>query len=77
MVTFSVMSVSAFNYVSKVSQKYFPYSRGQEKSGVGWGGLGELQRYTHKNARIHTHAWYGVGGTEQGRKRERDRDSSQ
>lgn len=77
MATFSVMSASAFNYVTKLSQNYFPYSRGQEKSGVGWGwvGLDELQRYTHTSMCTHTHtqAWYRVGGTEGGRKGERQR----
>lgn len=75
MATFSVMSASAFNYVSRLSQKYFP-TQGAKKR-MGWGGvvLGELQRYIHTQAWLlkHTHAWCGVGETEGGRKRKRQR----
>lgn len=53
MATFSVMSASTFNYVTKLFQKYFPYSRGQEKSGVG---LARVRLVTE----IHTHK-HGVG----------------
>lgn len=81
MATFSVMSASAFNYVSKLSQKYFPTQGAKKRMGWGCGEvvLGELQRYTHTHthtqARLlkHTHAWCGVGETERGRKRERQR----
>lgn len=78
MATFSVMSASAFNYVTKLSQKYFPYSRGQEKSGVGWGWVRWVTEiHTHKHVHSHTHK-HGIGWEEPKEGgRERGRDSSQ
>lgn len=77
MATFSVMSASAFNYVSKLSQKYFPTQGAKKRMGWGCGEvvLGELQRYTHTHTSTtaQTHTCMVWGGRNRKREEERER----
>lgn len=76
MATFSVMSASAFNYVSRLSQKYFP-TQGAKKR-MGWGGVGwgcvrwVTEIYTHTSLTAQTHTCMVWGGRNRRRKEEKE-----